>query len=141
MKGRTYRYLSESPLFPFGHGLSYTTFSIGKARTSHTEIRTGENIRLTIPVKNTGKRRGTEILQVYVKKLNDEGPVRTLRSFTRIDLKPGTSEEVVLELTPSFFEWYSNTTRRMDITPGEYELFYGTSSDEKDLQKLAIRLL
>lgn len=67
MKGRTYWYLNESPLFPFGHGLSYTTFSTGKARAARTEIRTGEKITLTIPVKNTGKRRGTEILQIYVK--------------------------------------------------------------------------
>lgn len=141
MKGRTYRYLQESPLYPFGHGLSYTSFSIGKGKVSKTEIKTGETAVLTVPVKNTGKRRGTEILQVYVKKLNDEGPIRTLRAFTRVDLKPGTSQEVSLQLQPSFFEWYSKTTRRMDIAPGDYEIFYGTSSDEKDLQKITLRLL
>lgn len=140
MKGRTYRYLNDSPLYPFGHGLSYTTFSIGKAKVSKTELKAGEKIMLTIPVKNTGKRQGTEILQVYLKKLNDEGPVKTLRSFTRVELKPGTSQDIALELEPSFFEWYSNTTRRMDIAPGDYEIFYGTSSDEKDLQKFTVKL-
>ena len=96
---------------------------------------------LTIPVKNTGKRRGTEIVQVYVKKLNDEGPVKTLRSFARVELKPGASQDIVLELQPSFFEWYSKSTRRMDVAPGDYEISYGTSSDEKDLQKFTVRLL
>lgn len=141
MKGRTYRYLKDRPLYPFGHGLSYTTFSIGKAKVNKTEFKKEEKLTLTIPIKNTGKRQGAEILQIYVKKLNDEGPVKTLRSFTRVELKPGKSQNIVMELEPSFFEWYSNTTRRMDVTPGDYEIWYGKSSDEKDLQRFTVKLL
>jgi beta-glucosidase len=70
MKGRTYRFMSD-PLFPFGFGLSYTTFSIGNAKFRNTSIKTNESVQLTIPVTNTGKRSGTEIVQVYVRKVND----------------------------------------------------------------------
>ena len=68
MKGRTYRFMSD-PLFPFGFGLSYTTFSIGNAEISKTKIKKDEGVQLTIPVTNTGKRAGTEIVQVYVRKV------------------------------------------------------------------------
>ncbi len=141
MKGRTYRYMKESPLFPFGHGLSYTTFHIGKAKTNKDEIKVGDKTTLTIPVRNTGKQQGTEILQVYVKKLNDEGPIKTLRSFARIELPPKTSKNVTLDLESSFFEWYNTETHTMSVVAGEYEIYYGTSSEDNDLQKLTIKLL
>ena len=81
MKGRTYRYMSD-PLFPFGFGLSYTTFSIGTAEISRNKISIDGNVELTIPVSNTGKRSGTEIIQVYVHKTNDtDGPLKTLKGF------------------------------------------------------------
>ena len=141
MNGRTYRYMTESPLYPFGHGLSYTTFHIGKAEADKVEMKAGEKMTLTIPVKNTGKYQGTEVLQVYVRKLNDEGPVKTLRAFSRVNLAPKASENIVLELEPSFFEWYNSAACRMTVSPGDYEIFYGTSSDEKELQKLKVSLL
>lgn len=141
MKGRTYRYLTESPLFAFGYGLTYTTFDIGKAQIDKTEIKTGEKATLTVPITNTGNRKGTEIIQVYLKKLHDNGPVKTLRSFDRVELPPQMSKEITMELEPSFFEWYSPSTRRMAIQPGEYEILYGTSSNNEDLQKINIKLL
>jgi beta-glucosidase len=69
MKGRTYRFMSD-PLFPFGYGLSYTTFTIGDAKINNTTIKNNESVELTIPVSNTGKLDGTEIVQVYVRKVN-----------------------------------------------------------------------
>lgn len=141
MEGRTYRYMTNVPLFPFGHGLSYTTFIIGKAKPDKTEMKAGDKMSLTIPVKNAGKRDGAEVIQVYVKKLKENGPVKTLRSFERINLKSGQSTEIMLELEPSFFEWYDLSTYRMSVSPGDYEIFYGTSSDDEKMQKLNIKLL
>ncbi len=141
MKGRTYRFMNDA-LFPFGYGLSYTTFAIGEAQPCKTEIRNNETVELTIPVSNTGKRDGTEILQVYVRKVNDtDGPSKTLRGFKRVDLKAGKTTPVTIELAPSSFEFYDRGQHKMAVTPGEYEVFYGTSSDAKDLKLLKIKLL
>ncbi|WP_423128075.1 xylan 1,4-beta-xylosidase [Gaoshiqia sp. Z1-71] len=138
MKGRTYRYTTDY-LFPFGFGLSYTTFEIGNASISKTNIKANENVKLTIPVKNTGKRDGTEIVQVYIRKMNDlEGPLKTLRGFQRMELAAGKSETATIELTPASFEFYDWTQRQMAVTPGEYEVLYGNSSDAKDLKHLSV---
>ena len=95
MKGRTYRFMSD-PLFPFGFGLSYTTFSIGNATISKTAIKKDESVQLTIPVTNTGKRDGTEIVQVYVRKVNDtDGPLKTLRGFQRVDVAAGKTGQAI----------------------------------------------
>lgn len=141
MKGRTYRYLEDKPLFPFGYGLSYTTFDIGRATASSVSAKAGEKIKLVIPVKNTGKRTGSETVQVYVKKVDSGGPIKTLRSFKRIELPPNVSQDLTFELEPSFFEWYDLATLRMNVLPGDYEILYGTSSDNKDLQTLNIKLI
>lgn len=141
MKGRTYRFMNDA-LFPFGFGLSYTTFAIGDAQPCKTEIRNNETVELPIPVSNTGKRDGTEILQVYVKKVNDtDGPSKTLRGFKRVDVKAGKTTPVTIELVPSSFEFYDRSQHKMAVTPGEYEVLYGTSSDTKDLKSLKIKLL
>ncbi len=141
MKGRTYRFMNDA-LFPFGYGLSYTTFAIGEAQPCKTEIRNNETVELTIPVSNTGKRDGTEILQVYVKKVNDvDGPSKTLRGFKRVELKVGKTTPVTIELVPSSFEFYDRSQHKMAVTSGEYEVFYGTSSDAKDLKSIKIKLL
>jgi beta-glucosidase len=134
MKGRTYRYMSD-PLFPFGYGLSYTAFSIGDAELSQTTIKADESIRLTIPVSNTGKRNGTEIVQVYVHKVNDtNGPLKTLRGFKRIEVAAGKTNEAAINLPSAAFEFYDETKLQMEVTPGEYELWYGNSSAAKDLK-------
>ena len=141
MKGRTYRFMNDA-LFPFGYGLSYTTFAIGEAQPCKTEIRNNETFELTIPVSNAGKREGTEILQVYVKKVNDtDGPSKTLRGFKRVEVTAGKTIPVSIELAPSSFEFYDSSQHKMAVTPGEYEVLYGTSSDAKDLKSLKIKLL
>jgi len=140
MKGRTYRYMSD-PLFPFGFGLSYTTFSIGDAKFSNTSIKSNESIKLTIPVLNKGKRNGTEIVQVYVRKLNDiDGPLKTLKGFQRVDVAAGKTSQAVINLPNTSFEFFDRESGRMAITAGEYEVLYGSSSDAKDLKTTRIRI-
>jgi len=135
MKGRTYRYMTLEPLFHFGYGLSYTNFSIGTAQLDKTQISKDESLAITIPVTNAGKRNGTEILQVYVKKVNDDnGPVKTLRGFKRVEVDAGKTVNAVINLHPSSLEFYNDKTLKMDVAPGEYELWYGNSSAEKDLK-------
>lgn len=142
MKHRTYRYMTEEPLFRFGHGLSYTTFAIGEAKLSKNELKRGETLSLTIPVKNTGKREGTEIVQVYVKRVGDEeGPIKTLRAFERVSLSPKASKEVVIDLNRESFEWYNDDTNGMAIKAGEYDIYYGASSEDKLLKKTRVTLL
>ena len=134
MKGRTYRYMSD-PLFPFGFGLSYTTFSIGNAKLNNTSIKANESVELTIPVSNKGKRNGTEIVQVYVRKVNDtDGPLKTLKGFQRVDVSAGKTTQAVINLPYNSFEFFNRTTGKMDVTAGEYEILYGSSSDVKDLK-------
>jgi beta-glucosidase len=140
MKGRTYRFMSD-PLFPFGYGLSYTTFSIGDAKINKADIKSDEGVELTMPVTNTGKRDGTEIVQVYVRRVNDtNGPLKTLRGFQRIKVGAGKTSQAAINLDPSAFEFFDKAGYRMAVTAGEYELLYGTSSDNKDLKTIKLHI-
>ncbi len=134
MKGRTYRFMDDA-LFPFGYGLSYTTFKIGDGRLSKTVIKPDESVQLTIPVKNIGSLDGVEVVQVYVRKVNDiDGPLKTLRNFKRVAIAAGKTQQVTIELANSAFEFYDWNQRKMIVAPGEYEVYYGSSSDAKDLK-------
>jgi len=138
LKERTYRYTTDV-LFPFGFGLSYSKFQINAANLSKTNIKSNEDTQLNFSIKNNSKRDGTEIVQVYVRKLNDtDGPLKTLKGFKRIELKAGEKQNVTINLPASSFEFYDAKTRAMNITNGEYEVYYGTSSDAKDLKMTKI---
>jgi beta-glucosidase len=138
MEGRTYRFMDDA-LFPFGFGLSYTTFSIGKAKISKTNINKDESVDLTVSVSNTGKRDGTEIVQVYVKKINDaNGPLKTLKGFQRVNVTAGKTNQVVINLPSKSFEFFNRKSGKMGIAAGEYEVMYGNSSDAKDLKTVMI---
>ncbi|WP_179004548.1 xylan 1,4-beta-xylosidase [Winogradskyella forsetii] len=142
MKGRTYRYTTDV-LFPFGFGLSYTNFNIGNAEFNKTTIKNDESIQLGIPVTNTGDYDGTEIVQVYVRKLNDteDAPLKTLKGYKRLEVKAGETKNAIIVLSSTAFEFYDWDTLSMNVTAGEYEVYYGTSSDPKDLkmQKIIIQ--
>jgi len=140
MQGRTYRYMDDA-LFPFGFGLSYTNFEIGTATLSKSSFKAEETVEITIPVKNTGDYDGTEIVQVYVRKVNDiEGPLKTLRGFKRVELAKGKTKQVVISLPPSSFDFFDWSHRKMMVTPDEYEILYGNSSDSKDLKRINVEI-
>jgi len=142
MKSRTYRYMTEKPLFPFGYGLSYTTFAVGNAIFSKKAIKSNESLEVTIPVSNTGTRSGSDMVQVYIRKLNDiEGPIKTLRGFRKVEVPAGKTTRIVISLTPTTFEFFDWAQRKMMVTPGEYEVYYGNSSDTKDLKVSKIKIL
>ncbi|HDR50987.1 MAG TPA: glycoside hydrolase family 3 protein, partial [Mariniphaga anaerophila] len=140
MQGRTYRYATDY-LYPFGFGLSYTTFEIGKAKLSKSTIKADETLIMKIPVKNAGKRDGTEIVQVYVRKVNDiDGPLKTLRGYQRVEVPAGKTKQANIELPASSFEFYDWEQMGIAVTPGEYVVYYGNSSDAKDLKKAKVAI-
>ena len=127
MKGHTYRFFTGEPLFPFGFGLSYTTFRYGKPRI--------QGDRLVVPVTNTGRRDGVEVVQLYVRRPDDpDGPLKTLRDFRRVAIPAGKTVRVSFPLTDETFRWWSEQAQDMVPLPGCYEVLCGGSSE--DLQRL-----
>ena len=132
MKGRTYRYFNDA-LFPFGYGMSYTSFSLGEPVVS--------GLTVNVPVTNTGKFDGTETVQLYIRNLQDpEGPLKSLRAFQRVNVKAGKTVTAELKLTNNSFEFWDPETNTMRVKPGKYEILVGTSSQDKDLKKLSISI-
>lgn len=139
MTGRTYRYMKESPLFPFGYGLSYTTFQYGDATLSAATIAHDDKVTLNIPVSNIGKKDGEEVVQVYMRRPGDtEGPSHALRAFKRIAIGKGQTNQVEIPLVKEDFEWFDTNTNTMCPIEGEYELLYGGSSDMNSLKAVTI---
>lgn len=139
MTGRTYRYMKESPLFPFGYGLSYTTFQYGDATLSAATIGYDTKVTLTIPVSNIGKKDGEEVVQVYVRRTGDtEGPSHALRAFKRVSIAKGQTSQVEIPLMKEDFEWFDTNTNTMRPIEGEYELLYGGSSDMNSLKAVTV---
>ncbi len=133
MAGRTYRYMKQTPLYPFGYGLSYTTFDISKPKY--------KNGKVTVTVKNTGKVSGTEIVQVYMRRPSDTaGPNKTLRGYTRVELAPGQSKQVEIDFPRELFENWDEAAQEMRVVPGDYELMVGSSSDAKDLKTIKVKI-
>ena len=134
MKGRTYRYFNDA-LFPFGYGLSYTTFEVGEA----TATVDGDDITINTTVKNTGKRDGTEIVQVYIRNTADaDGPLKTLRAFQRVDVKAGQTAQTGLQMNRESFECWDAETNTMRVMPGTYEVLYGNSS--QNLKRMTLKI-
>ena len=133
MKNRTYRYYQGEALFPFGYGLSYTTFEYGKP--------VYKNHKVQVSIKNTGNMAGLETVQVYIRNTADkEGPLKSLRAYQQITLNPGEAKTVTIDLPRSSFEGWDSKTNTMRVVPGRYELMVGSSSADKDLKKIIVNL-
>ena len=137
MKGRTYRYFTDA-LFPFGYGLSYTKFEIGEPQVINTSAQ-NPGFNFAVDVKNVGQRDGTEIVQLYIRNLQDpDGPLKSLRAFQRVSVKAGQTKTVKLTLDHKSFEFWDPETNTMRVKPGKYEILIGNSSSDKDLKKLSL---
>ena len=139
MKGRTYRYFSDA-LFPFGYGLSYTQFEVGEPSVINTSAQ-NPGFNIAVPVKNLGQRDGTEILQLYIRNLQDpDGPLKSLRAFKRVDVKAGQTVTAKLTFERKSFEFWDPETNTMRVKPGRYEILIGNSSLDKDLKKIVTEI-
>ena len=135
MKNRTYRYFTGVPQYAFGYGLSYTTFNVGQGKLSKKSMKKNGTITLTVPVTNTGKCEGTETVQVYVKALDDAGaPLKALKGFQKLTLKPGETQKAVITLDGEAFEYYDESIDELSVKSGRYQILYGTSSLDADLK-------
>lgn len=141
MEGRTYRYLKDTPLYPFGYGMSYAKFSYSKGSLSSNEISAGESLSLSLKLSNESNVEAAEVVQVYVKRLDDDqAPLKALKAFQRVNLKGGESKTVTLNLPSSSFEYYDDATDDLIVKKGKYQILYGSSSSDKDLKVLNLRL-
>ena len=139
MKGRTYRYFDDA-LFPFGYGLSYTQFELGEPTIVPTSAQS-PGFTITVPVKNVGRRDGTEIVQLYIRDLQDtDGPLKSLRAFQRVDVKAGQTATASLKLEHNSFEFWDAASNTMRVKPGQYEILVGTSSQDKDMKTMTISM-
>ncbi len=137
MENRTYRYFRGEPQYAFGYGMSYTSFAYGKGKLSKKAMKEDGTVTLTVPVTNTGKRAGDEIVQVYVKALDyPEAPIKSLKGFQKVSIEPGQTAKAVITLDGESFEYYDPSIDELSTRPGRYQILYGSSSLDKDLQSL-----
>jgi beta-glucosidase len=126
MKGRTYRFMTEDPLYKFGYGLSYTTFAYSKLEISPSVAGKEQQVKVSVLVKNTGKVAGEEVVQLYVKDIQASYPVPTLHleGFKRVFLKPKESRVVSFTLKPEQLVVYDDAGKPF-VEPGEFEISVG----------------
>jgi beta-glucosidase len=138
---RGYLFDDVSPLFAFGYGLSYTTFSIDNPRLSKKKIPTTGSAQLTVDVTNTGKREGTEVVQLYIRDLVSSvtRPIKELKGFRKVRLQPGETTTVTFDITPASLSFY-DVNMKYVVEPGDFELMIGNSSRDADLKKLILQV-
>ena len=121
----------NTPLFPFGYGLNYTTFKLGKATADKQELTVDDKITFTIPVTNTGAVAGAETIQLYISDLEAsvERPVKELKAFRKVFLQPGETKQVSLTIDRSALSFYNDQTGQWTAEPGEFKALIGTSSN------------
>ena len=128
-----------SPLFAFGHGLSYTTFSYSNLRSSSATMKSTGTVTVSVDVKNTGSRKGAEVVQMYIRDdySSVTRPVKELKGFKKIWLDPGQSQTVSFTITPELLSFYNKDTRWV-VEPGDFTIMVGTSSDKTQSIKLTV---
>jgi beta-glucosidase len=137
MAGRTYRYFKGTPLYPFGHGLSYTSFAYSGLRTSAPSISSNKTVTVSVDVTNTGKRAGDEVVQLYTRHIGSAvtRPNRELRGFKRISLEPGERRLVRFALPASALAYWDETTHGWKLEGDTVAVEVGASSADIRLRK------
>ena len=131
-KGFTYMYMKEAPLFPFGHGLSYTKFKYSDIKISSAKVGTDGQVTISVNIKNTGLREGDEVVQLYVHDVKSTviRPVKELRAFERISLKAGDNKTVIMTIPVEKLSFYDEKTHRFVVETGTFEVLVGSSSED-----------
>jgi len=140
-EGRGYRYFDRknlTPLFCFGHGLSYTTFTCENLAVTPSAAYVGDRIRVSVDITNTGTRSGDEIPQLYIRDIKNSSakrPVKELKGFSRVALAAGQKTTVTFTLYERDFAWFDDAANRFVVDPGDFEIMVGTSSKNIVLRK------
>jgi beta-glucosidase len=131
-----------SPLYPFGYGLSYTTFRFSNLRLQKSTIRRDESTEVLVDIRNTGFRTGEEVVQMYVRDLiaSATRPVKELRGFKKIRLKPGESTTVTLTISPEHLS-FTNINKEYTVEAGDFQIMVGNSSRDCDLAKIVLHVV
>ncbi len=129
-----------TPLFPFGYGLSYTTFAYGPMKLSSAAMAPDGSVVVSVPVANTGSRAAAEVVQLYVRDLvaSMSRPVKELKHFERVELQPGETKTVSFTITPADLSFY-NSNLEFVLEPGEFDIMVGPSSAEVQTARLTVR--
>jgi beta-glucosidase len=137
MAGRTYRFFKGQPLYPFGHGLSYTTFTYANLRTSADSAGANDTVMVSVDVTNSGKRSGDEVVQMYVEHVGSsvERPVRELRGYRRLTLAPGETRPVQVPLPISTLAYWDQTVHRWVVEADQVRVRVGGSSADLRVAK------
>jgi beta-glucosidase len=139
---RGYLFDDVSPLYPFGFGLSYTKFDFKNLRLEKKSIRSKGSTRVLVDVTNAGKRRGAEVVQMYIRDLVSSvtRPVKELKGFQKVSLQPGETQTVILNITPESLAFY-DINMKYTIEPGQFEIMVGNSSRDEDLLKVLLTVV
>ncbi|MDW5267669.1 MULTISPECIES: glycoside hydrolase family 3 C-terminal domain-containing protein [Acidobacteriaceae] len=131
-KGFTYLYFKGLPLYPFGHGLSYTRFSYSNLKLSASSVSQTGQIEISFDLRNIGDRAGTEVPQLYTHQVQSMAaqPIKSLRAFTRVSLQPGETTHVQMLLRTSELSFFDIGTRKFIVEPGTFNLMIGSSSED-----------
>jgi beta-glucosidase len=135
--GRTYMYFKGEPLYPFGYGLSYTTFAYSNLRANSGTVSGNNAVTVSVDVKNTGSRAGDEVVQLYVTHLNSAlaRPLKELKGFRRVQVKPGETITVSLPLTAPALSYWNAAKHAFVVEPGKVEIMVGASSADLRLRR------
>jgi len=130
MAGRTYRFFAKTPLYPFGHGLSYTNFAYSNIRLANSRASSKDTVVVSVDVTNSGARGGDEVVQLYVQHLGSAvpRPIKDLRGYARVHLEPGEKRTVALPIAVSSLAYWNETTHGWVVEREDVRVLVGASS-------------
>jgi beta-glucosidase len=135
--GRTYRYFTGEALYPFGYGLSYSKFEIGKVSLNKKNLCGSDSLLLSVDIKNTGKVDGEEVVQLYVKGMVDKGAIKSLKGFERVQLKAGKKKTIVFTINGDTLSEFKDG-EGFQVAKGEHTILIGTSSADPAMQSVTV---